>query len=537
MKHATRNILELRSLPQLSRAICMPGDNDPVRLPTYPALERTSVLAFNSTDTISVGPTAQPTVPLRGMLVKNSVTPCWLDTVGTSGYAWQMRWEALFLGGSATSIPTGCRFEQMPTELGGASGVTSLFTVTGALSPKAVPVGEYRDSAWLMVHKDCFLNIFISQANGSVVATGDAKMEFEVYYPGGDLTSNEIACVKIGGTPTPGWYGKYQMPRTGFVRPNAAHLIESSACVGYTTFVASNSVGYLNYSGAFTLSFDNVASRPVLLPAVVAPALSTSVIPFSNTRTPALSALFTNVTKALNKEGTVNAGRLNPAVVNIFDFNTDSFTNLLPSEKYFYGLENGFYTYSALSDSADHFRDEVFTATTSVVARPWLNLDDLSLVNCFVFTDPDGTTNLAMNVDWHVEYRNTSVLWPSAISSVSLETAHQLQLVLLQTGFFFENNTHRPWLKALTDSLSAMRPYVMPMLQGAVSALPGGSMAFNGIKGLIGGIKRGQRASGPKPTTLQVAARAPPSKPARGKKVLVAMPPRKKRNNGGKKKR
>lgn len=520
MKHANRNILELRTLPQLSRAICMPGDNDPVRLPTFPSIERTSMLAFNSTDTISVGPSAQPTVPLRGFLVKNSVFPCWLDAVAAQPYVWQMRWDAKSAGPNGpNSIAMTFQFDDVPRAAGGNAG-PGLMTVPNSLVPKALPVGELGGVAWVMVPKGCFLNVFALNGGGNKV--GDAKIELEVWYPGGDRSVNELNLVKTDAGAGQGWYGKGQLGSTCFVRPSVMATSELSAYVNAAIFVVTNSTGYLNYT-TNALTFDQAGSKPVLLPAFVAPALSTSAIPFSNTRTPALSALFTNVTKALNKEGTVMAGRLNPAIENIYDFDTSTFTNLLPSEKYFYGLENGFYTYAALSDSADHFRDDIFTTLGASTPLPWLNLADLSLTNCFVFNDPDGTTNLAVNIDWHIEYRNTSVLWPSAISSVSLETVHQLQLVLLQTGFFFENNTHRPWLRALTSALSNMSPFIMPMVKGAVSALPGGSAAYMGLKGLYNGLAASKKVKGPKPTTLQTSVAPQRQKPRREKKVRVDM--------------
>jgi hypothetical protein len=504
----------------------MPGDNNPVRLPTFPSIERTSVLAFNATDTISVGTLAQPAVPRRGALFKHSVSPLWLDILDVTPYAWGATWRQESQG----TLNEGSRnYDEKPEKLLSGNGVYDTLLLSLFSNPGVTPMGEYDGYPMLYVQggSKLLLSVDSSGSNQAI-----ASLHLEGRTIGGELITKDVQLGKTANTGTP-LVGYTTMGQTCFLRP--IRLEAPNANTGYTfaaTLIATNMTADPVFTGSNECTPGvGTPPRSVLFPLVKAPASQVSPIPFTNTRTTAAAVLFTNVTKALNKEGTVLAGRFNPAVTNPFDVSASSYVELLPTEKYFYGMENGFYTYAAMSDTTDHFREDIFQVTVGAVNPtpvnvPVVHLADNSLINVFLFSDPDGQTNLAVNVDWHIEYRNTSVLWPSAISTVSLETVHQLQLVLLQTGFFFENDNHRPWLRKLTSALSMIRPYASAALKGAMATVPGGSALYGGAQEMYSAIKGGKRGpnkpkedkkkkkhpgmqgtkavkvSGPKPTSL-----------------------------------
>jgi hypothetical protein len=184
---------------------------------------------------------------------------------------------------------------------------------------------------------------------------------------------------------------------------------------------------------------------------------ATTPLPYYSTRTTAAAALFTNVTKIQNKEGTVMAARLSPAVTNVWNFTSADLVAVHPAEKQLLSLETGFYTFCPPSTDLANFWDYTLNTSGGAAKCPIVRLDNTSLVNAFVFSDPDGATSLAINVDYHLEFRTTSALWNIGLSSMMLEALHAAQLSLVEVGFFFPNETH-----------SQLKTKVMPKLATAL---------------------------------------------------------------------
>lgn len=224
------------------------------------------------------------------------------------------------------------------------------------------------------------------------------------------------------------------------------------------------------------------------------------------------------------------AGRFNPTTLDVLDLTMADYSQLAPCEKYFYGLEKGFYTYVPLQTDVNEFADDVWDApqisVTMGVRIPWLHLGRTALVNTFRFDDPDGGTSLAVNLDWHVEYRNSSVLWPVAVSALSLEEAHRAQLVCLEAGFFFDNVDHKFILSMVSKGLGI----VAPMLKNKAPAIASAGMAARGyIRSYLG-------ETHPKPSSLQVTT-SPRVKVRRPKDKKVRAAPRKSKSDKKKKKK
>jgi hypothetical protein len=217
----------------------------------------------------------------------------------------------------------------------------------------------------------------------------------------------------------------------------------------------------------------------------------------------AAATLFTNVTKAINKEGTILAARLNPETVNPFYFNAATFNDIHPAEKYFYGLEKGFYTYAPPSTDLTAFQDFVSHDQSGGVS-PLYRLDNNAMVNAFLFSDPDGATALAVNLDFHIEFRNSSQLWPIGLSGMTLEALHQAQLALVSAGFFLDNPDHKWILEKISQAWKMAKPLL--------KLHPAGRAAIAGVRTarqLIVGKSLPTRVSQPKPATFQVAVAKP----------------------------
>jgi len=454
------------------------------------------------------------------MLIKSSTVPLWLSvTDPVKPYTWTASWTS---GTGAPDTTGGFWSNPTQTSTGDAAVNQCDIAVEGAAPlPSAYPIlGEFNGRGYIYVPKGTKMAALI-RTTGAPPAGQSAVMDCESVDMGGVLLARSIVLnLNITNTVVDrfnGYWGFWTATETVFIRP-IGFSMPSLTQVNDACIIACNSTSWaidmLPTTGPSKAVFTGANRIPVLVPIVKPPALSVSTVPYSNTRVTALSALFTNVTKALNKEGTVLAGRFNPAVQDVFDVTQDSFSQLAPSEKYFFGLEKGFYTYVPPQTDVAEFADDVWdsahggtTYAPEWFTSTWIHLGRTALVTAFRFDDPDGGTTLAINVDWHVEYRNSSVLWPVAVSAVSMEQAHQAQLVCLEAGFFFDNVDHRSILSSVTKGLS----YVTPVLRatGANVAAVGADKARLLIKSYL--KSPAKKAPHIKPTTLNVS-RPPPDK-------------------------
>lgn len=265
-----------------------------------------------------------------------------------------------------------------------------------------------------------------------------------------------------------------------------------SNCVATTSVETSPSVMRTINAGPGVVS--------ALVPSGPPPEYGNSTIPYQSTRLTAVGALFTNVTKLLNKEGVVYSARLSPANIDVFNFAQTDIVAVHPAEKAQLALEHGFYTYCPPSTDLALFQDYTCAAVPQSGAWtqtdcPYYRLDNTALVNAFVFVDSDATTttNLAVTLDWHIEFRTTSTLFQIGLSGVTLETLHQAQLALVQLGFFYNNDDHKSIAMKVLPKIAAI------------------AKAYGGVPGMLGSM------------ATRIMSKAPP-KPPKVSRTITSSP-------------
>lgn len=488
----------LRSMSDVARAISLPGESPPVRFPSFPALERTSVLRLNAPASWTLG-----TGTTRAMLCRQPTFPLWLDTpiaVGGIPSSYTLGWTTDTRAGSDGQLDI---YTSLAYAFSGdhdglfVNGSPTVPRVVGTTTPPCVyPVAaiDQRTTTvpyiWIPPNSFALLTI-IPQL--TLVPSPQAitfVVNGEIWAPGaetsGSTTRVSLIANSLGNTVV--FYGRnangmWWRPRTVDLEygtfPAPAVL---SARVFMT--ILSGAGGYTIQADSTTLGPQITATpatttEPSLLPAVPPAEFTNSPIPYSSTRATAVAALFTNTTKVLNKEGTVQWGRLNPDVTNVFNFGTPTLQVLHPAEKAFLGLEQGTYCFVPPSTDQANFWDHTARVSNSAPSSnsytelPIFRLDNTSLVACASFVDPDGATNLAINLDWHLEFRNVSALFPIGLSTMTLESFHQAQLALVAAGFFYQNESHRTILGRVLAFVKQFAPKVIamhPMAKAAVSA-------------------------------------------------------------------
>jgi hypothetical protein len=186
--------------------------------------------------------------------------------------------------------------------------------------------------------------------------------------------------------------------------------------------------------------------------------------------------LGTNVTQVLNKGGTILGGRVSPAVIDPWRVQQSYVNALHPAEKAFLPLETGVYTYCPPSTDLIFFSDHTLNTGQGASACPIYVLSNDALYNKLYLTTAGVEESLACTVTWHLEFRTSSALFQIGLSGLTLESLHQAQLVLAETGYFFENPKHDA---VLSKVISAAKKYV-PMAVGAYNPAVGAVM-----KGMI----------------------------------------------------
>lgn len=505
----------LQQLTGMSRALALPHEFPPQRLPSFPALERTAVMAFTTMTSLDVsrGMSATST---RGFLCRQAAWPLWYEQK-SSFQPWQ--YTVVYDLQSALSIGTGnttLHFDQYPSYIGadGNNAPTSFCPGTGGFSasPFKYPLlgldsGLGSSTPFIYVPAGASLTV-TCLAPGPVTADTMLEINFEKWVSPGTAMDTSIAVGLVifdtkttaGNSFTPG--GFWLRPVTCTDLTNQGTIPAGSGMK--FSFTVSNCSGITSAEVApgtmRVITAGNIVVS-ALVPSGPPPEYANSTIPYQSTRLTAVGALFTNVTKLLNKEGVVYSARLSPANVDVFNFTQTDVVAVHPAEKAQLALEHGFYTYCPPSTDLALFQDYTCAGvpggggTWAALDCPFFRLDNTALVNAFVFVDSDATTttNLAVTLDWHIEFRTTSTLFQIGLSGVTLETLHQAQLALVQLGFFYNNDDHKS---------IAMK--VLPKIASIAKA-------YGGVPGMLGTM------------ATRMMSKAPP-KPPKVSRTIVSSP-------------
>jgi len=476
----------VRAMTGLARQIALPGEFAPERFPSFPALERTAVMAFNQPASL-VLPTNLET---KMMLVRQAGFPLWADQP-TTGQAWQYTYSAT---GAASTL-------DVQLEVGYLTDTPRFGTAVGSALPgrPAVTSGVVQNvftypvlgidhnagaNTWFYKPAGYDLTFSVGLSTAAALAANcNLRVVVEYWlkpgelllkeYPISMLVGQNTGVVNVGATGDNEWW----RPRNLQVQFGTAQatgwtwLVSATVCSGtFSSYTASGVDG-----GTITYTTPSVVRG--LIPLVIAAEFANSRIPWQATRTTAAAVLGTNVTQVLNKAGTILAGRVNPDTINPFNVLSTYVAGLHPAEKAWLPLETGVYSYCPPSTDMTAFWD--YTSQT-LIEYPVYRLDNESLVNVMFFKPGATDETLAITASWHLEFRTTSALFQIALSGMTLESFHQAQLALAAAGFFFHNPDHKAILSRVTDAVKKVAPHAISVLSAANPVM--GSIAKSAYK-------------------------------------------------------
>lgn len=540
---------------QIAKVIALPGENRPVRFPSFPALERTAMMRFNASIpvTINAGQT-------KMAMFRSATYPLWGEALVSSASAYSASYLCSPVGQVASAASTK---ENMTVEVMDLCGVNSASGAKGANNP-AITAGSYPvPDAILGMDIATGQNPFIYVPQGSylLVVTGPTGMSgttsttkatvtFEEWtgpgnteYYAQDTITFSSDTLGAAGTP-------FGPTDNKWIRPSSVAFTFGSSvsgsgytpvislvvvsCLSTPTYTANSAMGTVSPVGG-------ASNSKHFMPRTISPEYKNSVLPWAATRLNAVAALFTNTTKVMNKEGTVLWGRINPCLISPYKFAESDLAGLHPAEKRYMGLETGCYVYNPPSTDLNTFQSYFHDVGLSGVVsyqNPVMRLDSDAFVAAGVFSDADGGTNLAVNLDYHIEFRTSSTLFDIGVSNFTLEALHMAQVQLLKAGFFHPNDNHVSVITRIISGLASLHPLLAvaaPLAQGLMGA---SSVALSkstkgsrpktttavkaGYDGPVGtrSVTRGRSRSRRKGTAPRTAARLPPFKKGKVNPVI-----------------
>lgn len=507
----------LRAMQGLSKAIAIPAEHAPQRYPSFPALERTAVMAF--TQPLSVELTTGRDT--KFLVTRQAGFPVWADFTSTGG---------VFVYDYSTSSPDTANnavhvMNVMPSLLSwgignrlAASGTYAISGIAGGNTNGLLPYPTTAMDAatgpntWVYVPPNWNWYTIVNY-NAATAGTPTFRINYDVWSSPGEVASFEHSTAAVVGTNTgaatagTGSNGIWLRPRMVYAGYAAATVASTGVTVsiiavaGTLTYTPSNvSAGSSLVAGAATTG---------LLPLTVSSEFANSTLPWYATRTTASAMLGTNVTQILNKAGTVLAGRVSPNVTSPFTVAKQYITALHPAEKAWLPLETGVYTYCPPSTDMAHFWDYTLTTSNGAAPAPIYRLDNDAMVNVVFITPGSVTEQLAVTASWHIEFRTSSALFQVALSGMTLETFHQSQLSLAAAGFFFDNPDHKAIISKIIAATNRIAPYALAALSVAnPKAAAVARVGYNAASSLINQARRVPVKSGPMrvpPTSAQAS--------------------------------
>lgn len=481
MNPRSKAIAAVHNASQLAQVQAVPHDHAPMRLPTLPNIERTSVLQFTENLTMTV-PSGQTRCV---MLLRTPDTGVWVQEGQLASQQSSRFWTASFV-----ALP-------LPHEAGESIGTLPFFNAERSYTFNVVnnDSSEVSPAAWLRNYPlgcDRQNSIwFYHPGNGNTfgvradltesLSTGAWKFVFD-YTP--DFSTSNTFNRSFGATANGNRIYGGSKSEGGWYR------LSSITCT--TTASSFCEISALSFGVCTGGNLDAPSplgtTAPIWVPGDRQITASIAPYVFSRTRATAKAALFQNATAALYKDGTVQAFHLPVEDAGLFNstFNDDfpaKQATLSPINRYYGLMEKGFYGFTRPDGSSQAFRDWTVSfqfAGGTDMEQYVFQLDAFDYVDVVRFTDladpaagpGGGGTTIGVTVDTHVEFRNTTSLWPTAVAHTPVEQWHAAQVTLADIPNFYENPVHLATIARLAYQAARWAaPIVAPYAKQALRTL------------------------------------------------------------------
>lgn len=493
---------------ELVQTIAVPRDHRATRIPSFPALERTSVLSFTDTFTLVTDVVVDADDPgTRIGIVRDPVFPVWKRFNVSGSYS------SFRLQGLTTMVFSGRDFITLNYE-------PELYTNPGVGWPcTGMPlyVLDGKEYSPLTSNNGAVEMSFVQNPGATVLSVTGYYLDSAM-----DPISFSTSGPGVAGTSSGRFFAAltFDMPDGAFaMRVEMVQVTTSNTVTGYAIYVGSTTS---DNADAFPLTTPRgIRKLSAMLPITTATEYKSAPVVWQSTRANSVAVLFSNVSAVLQKEGTVNSARV-PMETGITLYNSDNwisdFTKVHPKERYFGPLEKGLYTFTLPDAVSEVYREYDNIGVSLPAYKHYLNGN--RFCHCVLFRDPDHLASLAVTVDRHVEFKSNSVLFPYGFSTTPLEAYHQAQMALANLGVFYENPTHLGTIAALARQ--AVVKYGPRVAQAALPyAVRGANQLLSTINAKLGQMKQAGLSEGKrKKEKKKVSVKPRPKTQGRRRRVL-----------------
>lgn len=463
----------------LASVQAVPIDHKAVRFPTFPAIEKTSVMKFEADSVQSV----EDKTNTYALLMRAPHSPIWFSK-SISGAVTGSQYVYRDLTGNQPGLPADHgEVYELDTLFTSDAGLKTTFN-TQAFCGSYYPALDDSGRVWFYCPAGFSVSTsfkaFDNLSGGQWRLTFEYVTEFntadiQIFNATGGCVNQYISCTfnQLSGC----WFRPTTLQCVNAASPNQTSMTQ--ILVGYCTG------GTLQGPTPTDAQFKTTYFDP---PAIAAgsPA-ATLTHPWRDTRANAVSALCRNVTAVLNKEGTVTSyrtpvtgsGVLAPGYIVKFD----SLVSMTQAEdRYFGPLEKGWYAFAPPCQASTKFRDWTFGESDA----PCWRLDAFNHIIVVRFSDYGSggvnATNLGVTACYHIEWRNTSVFWETGICRTPVEEWHSSMVALAAMPCMYENWVHLGLIAqaaraaaawAIPKAISVARPYVTKAFNKHVAPFAG----------------------------------------------------------------
>lgn len=421
--------------------------SDCIRLPTHPILGKTALTGYTGVASLS-GPEFSTATTKRMLQFKDPIYPLWYEYAvnGLTAYGISYTYQTDLVAPAGNPVnPYNAQIKDIyaistgnVTAAGdqlGTSGVVGNWTGLTNTWPMMID-DKLGGAPFIYVPSNFTLSLTAWMASTYAAggsATGTMMLEFWVS-PG--ETDTQTVTLNEGQAASPCAVRRAATAAStcNWVRPLATTLTLAGA--GTVGAGATMYAGLFICPGMPGLSFSTVGNSPTF-PANPNPAtaytwlpipeampqqhLTNAVLSLDNVMMHSSHVSLENMTKVLNKEGLVDAARLNIAVANPWIATTSSFTGVDPIKRYTRAAEHGVSAYIDPTAEYDHTRSHRMfynfkdSAVVSSIVVMQLRLSDC--YNLITLTDADtttvGTFLLRYSAGW--EFITTSTLYETSV--------------------------------------------------------------------------------------------------------------------------
>ena len=221
----------VRSLMGLARQIALPHEFAPERFPSFPALERTAVMSFNSPASLNL----PASTAVKMMVARQAAYPVWADVTNTSPWSYTVGYETVGSLSSSTtdSVPLTFEANINTWSTGNLTANRSFLGVAGSSGNRSYSImavdQDCGSCPFTYVPAGASLNIVVvTRATTIPAGNTSAMLDYDVWSSPGQANTFKGSSISILGGNT-GAVLNTTFSENSWIRPRSLQVVAAGA--------------------------------------------------------------------------------------------------------------------------------------------------------------------------------------------------------------------------------------------------------------------------------------------------------------------